>query len=80
MSSQSPGTSRRLTAKQLATRAKRMEIWQHNAFLGHARMMQQQARIIRLSSTATTAAKATALKIEDLAIELALRLKKRAQP
>lgn len=56
---------------------KRQARWKHNSFLGHARMMQVQCRIILCSTTATDEAKAIAVRIEQDAELLADALQNR---
>lgn len=63
----------------MTSRFTRMEIHTHSGMLGHARMMQMQARAIAKAKTATYEAKAIAIRIEHQAIELAKALKQRAE-
>lgn len=53
--------------------------WQHNSFLGHARMMQTQARSIQSGSLTTERTRALAAHIEELAGELYNSLKTRKE-
>lgn len=61
-------------SKQQAARDAR---WQHNSFIGHARMMQMQCKAILSSVTATDEAKAIAVRIEQDAEFLADALRSR---
>lgn len=56
---------------------KRTEIWQHNSYMGHARMMQMQALNIMNAKTPTDKSKELAAKIYELADKLGESLKKR---
>jgi hypothetical protein len=53
------------------------EIWRHNSFSGHARMMHSQAIGIRCARTTKPAAQMIARQIEELALELLDALKER---
>lgn len=55
------------------------QIWVHNSFAGHARMMQSQASCIIGSATATKKSKELAFQIQNLAHELGESLKERAE-
>lgn len=63
-----PGTKAWLT---------RQQVWRHNSFLGHARMMEMQCINICSSKTATDEAKKIAAKIGKLATELGEALRTR---
>lgn len=56
---------------------KRMRVWTHNRFFGHARMTEVNMRTIATASTTTPQAKALANHITALAWELRAALKTR---
>lgn len=51
------------------------ELWKHNSFLGHARMMQTQCRVIHEAPTTSPTTKRIAQEIWRLAQELELNLR-----
>ena len=60
--------------------ARRMYVWGHNALLGSATMMQKQANSIINSPSTTDRAKAMAMTIRNVALDLAVELKTRIDP
>ena len=58
-------------------RERRLRAFRHNSFVGHARMMQQQANAIACSDTTTKEAKEIADQIYELANKLERSLKTR---
>ncbi len=58
-------------------RERRLRAFRHNSFVGHARMMQQQANAIACSDTTTEEAKEIAYEIAVLATKLERYLKTR---
>ena len=61
-------------------RERRLRAFRHNSFVGHARMMQQQANAIANSNTTTEETKQIADQIYDLAGKLSRSLAKRIDP
>lgn len=59
--------------------SKQQAVWTHNSFIGHAVMMQQQARNIANSRTASDLARILAQQIEEKAtsLEQALRAERK---
>jgi len=58
-------------------RLRRMAVWRHNAFFGHAAMMGRNAINIAEASTSSPEAKALAIRIQELSSDLAEALKTR---
>ena len=58
-------------------RERRLRAFRHNSFVGHARMMQQQANAIACSDTTTEETKKIADQIAELAFDLITELKTR---
>ena len=61
-------------------RERRLRAFRHNSFVGHVRMMQQQANAIACSDTTTEEAKEIAYQIVILAGSLACKLATRVDP
>lgn len=61
-------------------RERRLRAFRHNSFMGHVRMMQQQANAIACPDTTTEETKQIADQIYDLADKLSRSLTKRVDP
>ena len=61
-------------------RERRLRVFKHNSFVGHARMMMMQAQNIAISDTTTKEAKEIAYEIAVLATKLERYLKTRVNP
>lgn len=58
-------------------KARRLRAFRHNSYMGHARMMRQQAISIQQSDTTTEESKEIASEIVKLSEKLAISLKTR---
>ena len=61
-------------------KGRREYVWRHNSFLGHAKMMGKNCRVIATSPSTTPEAKGLAHQIEALAQQLSRALAHRVDP
>ncbi len=70
-------TRRKITPRQSPeAHARQLSIWRHNSFIGHARMMQTQAKAIITAPTVSVAAAEIAQHILIMAGKLEAELRK----